>query len=316
MTLIHPRGQGQVSLSLETLGLSNEEGNYLLRCSTRRDSKKTYFDSLDEAIQTYKYETSSYIAQGYFLPLPRNLSDMVDYDKSQKRIDAERATWNTMERMPVDKAFFEGHYIRELYDGHHVLIKLRPSETQPFLMWDGRGTYTLSDTLLSKLSMMHAYIDITGMTLSATLTHSGDVVINDVLLDKSHNNESSQMMIESLRFRAGNTPLRFLRFATSFSTADQWHSRDNKAAYASYRRTSKFADKALRYYFPSGSSYKVMVKSLYELHATSIQGCEEIVLCLSKTPFIFQLDIGESFVADGQRLFTQPMFDNLQFYAP
>ncbi len=316
ITLMHPKGKGNISLSLEALGLSDEKGNYVLRCHTKDDNRKAFYDSHTEALANLKREASKFIAEGYFLPLPSNLSDMVDYDKSQPREDVEKPSWNTMERMPIDKAFFDEHYIREVYDGHHVLIKLCPSKTQPFTMWDGRGTYTLSDTLLSKLSMMHAYIDIKDMTINATLTHKGDVVVNEVLLGEDGSNEPSYEAFDDMRIRAANTPLRFLRFATCFITPERWHKRSNTTAYASFSKDSAFANKALRYYFPTGTSYRVVVKSLYELHATSEQGGNDIVLCLSKTPFISQLFIGESFVSDGHRIFTQPMFGNERIFSP
>jgi len=316
LTLMHPRGKGQISLSIEALGLSSNEGNYVVRCNYKNDTRKAHFDSYNDALNNLRQQASHFIADGYFLPLPKNMSDMVDYDKSKWRTGAERPPWNTMERMPIDRLFFNDNYVRELYDGHHVLIKLSRSETQPFSMWDGRGTYTLSDTLLSKLSMLHAYLDIKGLILNTTMTHNGDIVINEVIEVDNPSNTPMHTRLEDLKARALNAPLRFLRFSTCFSTPEQWHQRTNVAAYASFKKFSQFASRALRYYFPSGSSYRVIVKSLYELHAASEQGGDELVLCLSETPFISQLEIGESFVADGHRIYTQPKFDNLRIFSP
>jgi hypothetical protein len=305
-TLMHPKGKGHISLSYETLGFSNDKNNFLLRSSSRGKPRITYFDSYAQGMRCYKSEITKLISLGYFLPPPSNEHTMVDYDKSHLNVTSEKPSWNTMDRMPVDSAFFEEHFIRELHDGHHVLIKLCPSETAPFAMWDGRGNYILSDTLLSKLSMIHAYTDISGLTLSATLAPNGEIIINEVL-DNDDITKDRLQLLETLRHRASASPLRFLRFATYYLTDEQWHHRSNQAAYASYARTSQFGENALKYYFPSGDSYRVCVKSLYEIHATSERGASDIALCLSKTPLLSNLNIGESFVIDGQRFFTQPM---------
>lgn len=316
ITLLHPKGKGQISLSIEALGLSNDKGNYVVRYIHKNDTQKAHFDSFDDASINLRRRVSHFITAGYFLPLPRNLSDMVDYDKSKWETGAEGPSWNTTERMPIDRAFFNDNYVRELYDGHHVMIKLSPSETQPFSMWDGRGTYSLSDTLLSKLSMLHAYLDIKGLTLNTTMTHNGDIVINEVIEADNSSNAPVGSRLEEMKARALNTPLRFLRFATRFSTPEEWHQRTNIAAYASFKKYAQFASRAIRYHFPSGRTYRVIMKTLYELHAESEKGSDEIVLCLSQTPFISQLEIGERFVADGRRIYTQPMFDNLRIFTP
>ncbi|WP_394222647.1 hypothetical protein [Alteromonas gracilis] len=303
-------------MSIELLGLSNDKGNYVVRCNHKETPRRGPFDSYDDALYYFRRQASDLISKGYFLPLSHNLSDIADYVISKKLDSSESEHWNTMERMPIDRLFFNEHYVREFYDGHHVLIKLSPSETEPFSMWDGRGTYTLSDTLLSKLSILHAYVDITGLILNTTLMHNGDIVINEIFDTAEPLKVSDRAKLEEMSVKAKNAPLRFLRFASYFTKPEEWHQRPNKTAYASFKKNAVFTDSALRYYFPSGNSYRVLVKSLYEVHAVSEKHFDELVLCLSKTPRISHLEIGESFVADGRRIYTQPMFDNLRIFSP
>ena len=112
LTLMHPKGKGQISLSIEALGLSSNEGNYVVRCNNKNDTRKAHFDSYNDALNNLRQQASHFISDGYFLPLPKNMSDMVDYDKSKWRTGAERPTWNTMERMPIDRLFFIHNYVR------------------------------------------------------------------------------------------------------------------------------------------------------------------------------------------------------------
>lgn len=312
-TLLHPKGGGTISLSLEHHSSQWVPGGYLLRINGREKTRPLTFESLSDAVKSFYDHISNYIRKGYFVPSKTNDTGTLDYTRGTIS-HAIQDIWDPVRRLPIDNDFFTYNYLRELHDGHHVKIKLCPSETNVFLIEDGRGAYTPAKALISKLSILHAYGEISGFTLDVTLQDNGDLVINDVMQNTDENPLSRQHHMRRLERRISASPISFVHFAKCFFSSYAWQHRDNTTGYVALNINGGFDDAIESCFFPGGKTYRVSSKSLYKLYISDTRTpSSDFEHDLTEYPRLFILGFNDKLVIKDGKLYQQPFKQGTQF---
>jgi len=314
-TLMHPKGNDHISISLEDMKEYNPLGGYLVRKQTKQKTHISSFDSNKEAFNLFISEIAKSISDGFFMPSQANRDETLIYRDTVKLSPIDTTAWSTSGRMPVDDVFMEKNFVRDFHAGHHVFVKLSPSETTVFDVHDNRGIYALSNSLLSKLSMLHAYADISDLTLNVTLRENGRIVINDVAKTADDDFQTRLNYIDEIANKIHNAPLSFVDIASIYLNTDDWSARslDDANGYVARRKDTKFFNDTGQYYFPHGQSFKVVAKALYEVFLVDARnGEEDISLSISENELLSIIDMHETVVVSGNLIFTQPKLSRQQ----